>query len=239
MKKTIALAIFSSLLSAVASQAASTASDNASNTIYNDGNFSGDNGGTGFGSWSVSTTGSGGSYVGSSGAGTTSIAIYSSSGDSASANRAFTGGALVSGQTFSITIGNSSNINSGGEVGLNLLDGVSTVFTLKMVGGGSAWQLNNGGSDFGSGQNYAANTALTFAFTYNGSNNYSYTFGTGSGTNHTATNTLTNITGFRLYTNKQGSGENFGATSMSVVPEPTAAVLGSIGMLFLLRRGRR
>lgn len=230
-------------------QAAALADDNASNAPYADGWQSSDNGGSGFGAWALSVgTSGGGHYIGATGEGPDpSFGLFSggnNAGEQAFAERQFTGGALVAGQTFSIDLGNTGVDSGGGEIGLNLIDGTLSVFTLKFVGGQTNWQLNDGGSDFSSGQAFAANTELAFSFTYEGGNNYSYTFGSGSGSNFTANNTISGIDGFRLFTNEQGTGENFGANNMSVVPEPSTLAmygltgLAAVGVLLFKRRKR-
>jgi len=226
--------------------AAALASDTASNTAYDDGWQAGDNGGTGFGVWSFSTSGNGGSYLGATGLGDPTFGLFaggSGGSDLSSATRAFSGD-LLAGQTFSIDLGHSTNIANGGEVGILLTDGGSTVMTLKFVGGQTNWLLNDGGADFSSGQGYAANTALTFDFTFEGGNSYSYSFGSGSGSNFTANNTISGIDGFTIFSNNQGSGENFGADNMTVVPEASSLVLfgvfgASMGVVGFLRRKRR
>lgn len=236
MKKFILFSIASAVFSASAFSA-NLASDDGSQVAYGDGWQDGDNGGSGFGAWQLSQTGDGGRYVGGTAIGSDSFGLFSNTGTSL-ARRDFTGGALSAGDTFSIDLGHTSTIN--GEIGLNLLNGASTIFTLKFTGGDSAWDLNDGGVDFGSGQNYSANTSLSFTFTYEGGNNYSYTFGSGSGSNYTATNTISNITGFQLYNNGQGSGENFGANNISVVPEPStfALLAGLLGFIHVALRRR-
>lgn len=225
-------------ISCHSAMAASVALDNASNSPYGDGWQSSDNGGTGFGSWTLNATGNGGTYIGTTGQGTTSFGLFSGPSGTATASRLFTGGALGTGQTFSINLGHTANIATGNDIGLLLTSGGSTVFTLKFVGGLPNWLLNDGGSDFGSGQAYSPNNSIGFSFTYEGSNKYSYTFGSGSGTSFTATNTISGIDGFTLFNNNQGNGENLGANNMSIVPEPTAAAMGLIGAALLLRRRR-
>ena len=83
---------------------------------------------------------------------------------------------------------------------------------------------NNGGSDFNANQGWAANTSLTFTYTYdddNSSDTYSYTFGSGSGNNHNATNDISTIAGFQIFSNSHGGGNNFGFNNISVVSKYT------------------
>ena len=181
MKKILTTAALAAAMTSGAF-AASNASDNAGNSPYQPGNNWADssNGGTGFGAWSFSTTGSGGRYIGGSSLGATTFAIYSPDSSTSVANRPFTG-SLTAGQSFKVDIANTATIN--GEIGLNLMSGSNVRWTLKFVTGDTLWRINDGGSDFSSGQAYAANTALSLTFTYNGGSSYSYTFGTGSGNN--------------------------------------------------------
>ena len=86
----------------------------------------------------------------------------------------FTGGAMAVGDRFSVNLAHTQTID--GQIGLSLLSGTTARWTLKFVGGGANWLINDGGSDFGSGQAYAANTSLSFSFTYNGGSFYSYVF---------------------------------------------------------------
>ena len=184
------------------------ATDVETNAPYDDGFHNGDNGGSGFNAWVITTTGGGGSYAGSSGQSSNSLAIYTDATGTAVAKRTFTFGDMLPGHKLSIDIGHTATIN--GEIGINLLDGSSPVITLKFVNGDSNWLFNNGGSDFNAGQNYSANTSLTFTFTYEGGSNYSYTFGSGSGSNHTASNIISGIDGFQVYATNQGASQNVG-----------------------------
>ena len=192
------------------------ANDDASN--YGGTWTTGTDGGTGFGSWTLDSSG-GGSYVGSSGVGNPSLALWSNGfGNYSNAVRTFDS-PLQKGDTFSVDLGHTTTIN--GEIYLQLLDDGATVITLKFVGGGSDWLLNDGGSDFGSGQPYSANTSLTFTFTYNENGTYSYTFGSGSGSNYNAGNDISHINGFKFESNNQGSGQNFGINNLSITSKYT------------------
>ena len=226
------------------SLSASVASDNASTANYPGGTWTtGSNGGTGFGAWTLTATpngGSAGSYIGGTAIGNPAFGIYTSGNAAANmtAFRPFTGGGLTAGQSFGVTIGNTATIN--GQIGLSLMSGNNARWTLKFVSGQANWLLNDGGSDFGSGQAYAANTSLALTFTYNGGNSYSYTFGTGSGNNFTAGVVISNLDGVQFFSTDQGSGENMGINNLSVVPEPsTYALLGIAAFGFVAHVARR
>src|SRR5689334_17143483 len=80
------------------------ASDNASNAAYSDGWTTGDNGGTGFGAWTL-TDGDGGHYVGATGLGNNTFGLFNTfQTTTTDAVRPFTG-SLGAGQTFSIDLG--------------------------------------------------------------------------------------------------------------------------------------
>jgi hypothetical protein len=236
-------AVVGSLLITQTASAATNASDNGSNAAYSDSWVTGDNGGTGFGAWTLNsnggTAGFAGSYVGVTSQGSNSFGLYSGNDAAAFSNalRPFTGGALNSGQTFSVSLANTVTIN--GEIGLQLRSSGAARIVLKFVSGQTNWQLWDGGGDFSAGQAYAANTPLTFSFTYNGGNSYSYTFGTGSGNNFTATNDLTNINEVLFYNNNQGPDQNLGFNNLSVVPEPSTYALLGLGAAFGLWQIRR
>jgi len=250
MFKKIALGIASVSLIAGSLHAANLASDNASNSPYQPGNNwpTGSNGGTGFGPWSFAATGTADRYIGASGVGQDpSFGIFASNTtDTSSADRSFTGGALTAGQTFSLQLGASGVASGGGVVGLNLLDGTTPVFTFKFTGGGTVWALNDGGTDFDTNIPFSANTGISLAFTYNGGQSYTINISQGpntfSGPNFTANSTISNITGFRMFSNLQGVDENLGFNNLAVVPEPTTLSLlagpALLGAWFFIRRRR-
>ena len=248
MKKLL-VAVVASIAVSSGALAANNASDNASTANYPGGIWTtGSNGGSGFGSWTLTSTpagGSAGSYIGGTAIGNPSFGIYSSGNNAANmlANRPFTGGGLTPGQSFGVTIGNTVDISNPGQIGLSLMSGSSARWTLKFVGGGANWLLNDGGSDFSSGQAYAANTPLTLTFTYNGGSSYSYTFGTGSGNNFTASADISNLDGVQFFSTNQGANQNMGINNLSVVPEPSTyalLALSAVGLgAHLIRRRRR
>ena len=232
------------------SLSAGVASDNASTANYPGGTWTtGSNGGAGFGSWTLTSTPAGGfsgSYIGGTAIGSPAFGIYSGGNNAATmlALRPFTGGGLTAGQSFGVTIGNTPTINTGGQLGLSLMSGSSARWTLKFVGGGSNWLLNDGGgSDFSSGQAYAANTPLSLTFTYNGGSSYSYTFGTGSGNNFTAAADISNLDGVQFFSVNQGNDQNMGINNLSVVPEPSTYALLALSAVafggYVVRRRRR
>ncbi|PQJ74063.1 T9SS type A sorting domain-containing protein [Polaribacter gangjinensis] len=190
-----------------------TASDIAGN--YGGTWTNGSNQGSGFGTWvftnSVSNSGF---YIGGTGQGDPSFGIYSeNSGNFAAAQRNFSS-ALKMGEKISVNIGHTATIN--GEIFVQLLDDGAPVFTLKFVGGDDRWRINDGGSDFDSGQMYSANNSLAFTFSYNEDGTYSYSFGSGNGSNFTATNNISGINSIKFQTTNQGGGQNFGFNNLSI-----------------------
>jgi len=235
MKK-IALILAAASLAAAGAFGALPASDNASDSAYSDGWDTSDNGGFGFGAWTINFS-DGGKYIGATGQGDPSFGLFAFNSDPntsfAAADRSFTGGPLVAGDTFSLDLGHTGYQNAGGVSGINLLSGSTVVFTLKSVFGGTDWLLNDGSGDFSAGVADANNQSFHFSFTYNGGNNYSYTLGNFTQNNFTATSDLTNITGFRLFDAAQGGGENAGFNNFTLVPEPSSlALLAGPAILF-------
>ena len=220
--------------------------DQASNYV----NWGGDpslNEGFGFAPWTFDQatpdSGFAGRFIGSTATGDPSFGLFSgnNAGAFSSAFRAFDN-PLTAGDTFSVDIGHTPTIN--GEVGLNLINNGTIVFTLKFVGGGENWSINDGGADFGAGQAYAANTSLTFSFTYNGGNSYSYTFGSGSGNNFTATSDISSINEVGFYSVNQGTDQNFGINNLAVIPESSSIIMMGLaglaaGGLTVLKRRKQ
>ena len=253
MRKSLsAIASFALLaLGATVSHAANPALDTGTNYVVSGsfnpgvGNF-----GTGFGAWSFNQTGGGGSYLGTS-TGATGLpetdtwGLFAGSDSGVSSvDRPFTGGALATGQTVSVNMGIGGGVDNGGTVGINLLSGATPVFTLEFVGGGATWQLNDGGSNFGAtGIPFSANTTVSMSFTYEGANNYNINVVEGSGTytgvGFTASDTISDITGIRLFSVNQGGGDNAGFSDLTVVPEPATWAMLILGAPFVIGFARR
>ena len=241
MKKVLNLIVY--LASASAAFSVNVATDNAANSVYSDGWATGDNGGSGFGAWTITSSPNGGfsgTFIGNSVAGPANpdFGIYSGGNSNASllARRPFTGGAMAVGDRFSVNLAHTQTIN--GQIGLSLLSGTTSRWTLKFVGGGTNWLINDGGSDFSSGQAYAADTSLSFSFTYNGGSSYSYVFGAGSGNNYTATADISNIDGVQFFSTNQGADQNMTFNNLAV-PEPSSASLLTFALSGLLALRRR
>jgi hypothetical protein len=247
MIRKIAFGISMVALTAAGAFAAAPASDNAGNPPYSDGWQTTDNGGTGFTTWTFTTAGAGNHYIGATGDGANTFGIFAGggAGNSSSVDRSFAGGSLLSGETFSLTLG-ADAVATNGVIGLNLISSGSPVFTFKFTGGQSLWQLNDGGSDFNTNIPFASNTPITFSFKYNGGSSYDVVITEGtttySGIGFTAGNNISNITGFRVFSNAQGAGFNVGFNDLAVIPEPsTLSLLAApaiLGAIFFARRRR-
>ena len=241
----LALSAISLLSLAGTSSASTLASDNASNATYSGGQYGGLNGGTGFLAWSVTGSNNSnadafyGSYVGATGQGTTSFALYSgdvNTGAFANAVRPFDG-AFAAAQTFSADLGNTT-VGTNGLVGLSLQDsGGTTQFNLQS--NGATWSLVTGSTTINLGTD-TAGTSYHFTLTYNGGSGYSYTFtGATPGDNLTTTATINGIIQANFFDYQQGSNQNFGFNNLAIVPEPNTwaiVLLGVGGLAVVLRR---
>ena len=148
-------------------------------------------------------------------------------------------------------LGGLANFN---EIGLNILglksNSQTVVATLKFDDDFlSTLRMNDGGSDFSIGSlGYTESAIYDFTFSSAiGGSNYSWSVqqrggGAESGTDFTYSGsgtTLTNVSGVGFFwSGESGSGNDGFIDSVSVVPEPSAALLGGIGALLLLRRRR-
>ena len=222
------------------SRAAAVAGDNACNSPYGGTNWSsGQNGGTGFGAWSLFQSGngtssfftasasdngnncsSGGGINGSCGE---SWGEFASSGAVANARRTFTGspGALVVNQNFAFSIDNGYVNNSGGSIGLALENSSNnTVWEFLYVGGnnGGFYSINDGTGSNNTSVGYIE-SGLVVVFTVTSNATYSVTITPVGGSTTTVTGPLQNPAGgqaisqFRFYNNEPltGNGCNYNA----------------------------
>lgn len=140
------------------------------------------------------------------------------------------------------------------ELGLTIRglksNSATNLLTLKFTDANSGnVTLNSGGSDFNQGTfGYNGGSIYDFLFTSTvGSTQYSWsvnernTANTASGINFTYDDgsSLTNVSGLTFFWGANSGGGNDGLIDqVSVIPEPSAAILGAIGSLILLRRRR-
>jgi len=213
--------------------AASIASDNTCNSPYNGTNWTtGQNGGTGFGTWSLFPTGGGTSSFftasasdngggcssggGINGGCGVSWGAFAGSGAIANARRAFTGspGALQTNQSFAFSIDNGYVNNSGGSIGMALENSSNnTVWEFLYVGGntGGHYSINDGSGSNATTVGYLE-SGLFIVFTLTASTTYSVTVTPVGGSTTTVTGTLKNPVGgqsiaqFRFYNNEPLSG---------------------------------
>ncbi|HSP41320.1 MAG TPA: hypothetical protein VLO11_00475 [Luteolibacter sp.] len=148
--------------------------------------------------------------------------------------------------------------NDGGvtsELGLNLRDqNGNTLITFKFLDGAQngKLQVNDGGSNFAINDiTFATNNIYDFTFTSElGTNTYDFTvnrrgssesFSTPANTYFFTGGSMTSFEDVRFFmTAPSGSGNDgfLDSVSVTVIPEPSAALLGGLGMLALLRRRR-
>lgn len=201
--------------------------------------------GTGFGPWSLSSTGTGGRYIGGSGLGANTFGIFGGTSGTSTAIRPFDA-SLLAGETFKVQLGY-TGVSTGGEIGVNLWSGANWRLNLKFVGGQNSWQLSDGGSAFGSGLTWAGGspgTTLLFEFTRGSTGNqYSLKLTQGSqvynGVNNVSTSGVMSISRVEFYSNNQGNSENFGFNNLEIIPEPSSASLLTLALSGLLALRRR
>ncbi len=128
-------------------------------------------------------------------------------------------------------------ITNGNSVAVQFFDGATLAFEFKFNGGATFWQ-------FGDSNGFNQNTSSPF--TFNG-NNYQFeqtglhTYSFKVNGSQVASGTLAGSAGYvdsvRVLNSNSGSNVVFN-TLVYQVPEPTAALLGSLGLLAMLRRRR-
>ena len=233
-----------------AAPAAMLATDNASNyASWTDGS----NGGTGFGAWNLTNNNNNGTtlfsgyFLGDStagsgninGTGGTSFAMYANpNGAFAVASRAFGGGALTLGQTFSIQL--AVNFRNGGK-GINLLSGTTQVFNFNV--GGDDYNYKTGtSSTVSTGYAYSATSIFTISYNQTTATAGMFTISRAGDAPISQTFTASGVTSFQLYNSNTGDGgaqNNLYFNNLSVVPEPSAIALVAVGLTGLVVARRR
>lgn len=249
MKTKLTSIIFTSFALAAFSHAATIGVNNAS--ALSGGWNDGDNTnvlGTPFGNWSLSAVDNGGFagfFAGSSidvgggniDSGGQSFGIYGNAGGVANASMPLNS-SLATGQTLSFDLAvNFRNGNKGVDV---------------FAGGLKAFNLNIGSDDYivsdaatgnGSlGDDYSADTVFTLSFNQISAAEGLWEITRSGGVTSTTSGTYTGaISSLGLYVvdTEGGDPNNLYANNFTVVPEPSSALLGGIGVLVLLRRSRR
>lgn len=184
------------------------------------------NEGCGFGAWTLTSGGSGGSYLGGTGLGASTFGIYSG-GDGAgnyfTARRDFIEDMPV-GSIFGVSLGY-TGVSNGGSIGISLFSNNNFRLTFKFVGGDSFWVINDGGSDFATTIPWDDNAPLSFAFTRGSGNVYSLaitqsaiTYNAG---NYTAITGTMDIDRIDIFTTGQGGGNNLGFDHLSIKSDPS------------------
>ncbi|MFH0953835.1 MAG: PEP-CTERM sorting domain-containing protein [Verrucomicrobiota bacterium] len=261
-KSLVSVLVF--LVSCAMAFAANTASDNASDAVYNDAWTTGDNGGTGFGSWTLGgafnsfwigdSTLNGNPPTPNEGINVSgeSFGLWSYTNGSGLAEgvRSFTGGALAVGQVFKISMDNGW-IDSGipGTVGVALQNSSGeNLWEWYFVGGGPSYQINQNGGAVNSGYAYTER-GIALSFGLVGSTNFVLDVtGPQWGTSSFTGSLLSAASGesvdrFRVFSANASPGGSanwdFFVNSMEVIPEPgTLGLVGAAlaGLLIFRRR---
>lgn len=185
------------------------------------GSFQGDSGGNGDGA--------------GAGAGNPAWGFYANSGQSSAGVWNLAGGSLTVGQELGIDFDNGF-INNGSQVGIEFRNGSSVGLSIFFTGGASFYQVFRNGGVVNSTEGFTDN-GFTVRVESTGTATYALNFGSFSQTG-TFGNGVTAIDNIRVFnSNAGGSGAfNVFANNITVVPEPASALLGSLGILALLRR---
>lgn len=236
--------------------AAAVAYDDASNSVY-DTWESGDNGGTGFGGWVLTSSTSSGTFVGSSqtnGAGTEgnidiggrSWGLYANSGNTSDAVRTFSVGGLnasnvlAPGESFQISF--DTGYIDGGTVGFALQNAsFANRLEVYFVGGDPSYTVNVGGTPFSTGVGFSS-AGITIKYTQLASDGWTLDVGgTTILSSTTAPVAASDISQVRLFNFNAGPGQSHDQyfNAMSVVPEPAAAAMMVAGAGVLAFRRRR
>ncbi|OGV42586.1 MAG: hypothetical protein A2X46_04795 [Lentisphaerae bacterium GWF2_57_35] len=250
------LAVATVLVSIATANASLIGADHAGN--YGGSWNTGSNGGTNFGAWSISASGTAGTFIGDpaaagiAGMNAASFGMYANPngpGNYVNADRAFGGGAMVADDVFSLVWGVNWDSDGTGNKGFNLYSGGAggTQLININMGGSSAITYDIGGGAQPLFNNYGVNGML-FSFWYLGGNQLRLQV-TGRDGVESFDQTL-NLAGspdsFRLYASDLATGDqrqpyvnDFSMTH--TVPEPGSLALIGLGIagVLIARRMRK
>ena len=241
---TILLSLAACTAAADRAAALIVAADDASQVTYDDGWSAGDNGGSGFNSWSFvgreNGSGFGGGFI--AGSGSSSIGsglsneafgVYGNNGGVGAAVRPFSTPVLV-GRVFSIDMDN-QGIDTGGTVGFSLRNAAgNNLAEFYFVGGQSNYTVNGSGVS-GTTPGYTTD-GLKLSFVLTSANSFTLTMDSlanGVGVDNTATGNLLGnadqtITNLRLFNANGGQDVFFNNLTISAVPEASSIVFGCL-----------
>lgn len=177
------------------------ASDHAANAAYTDGWEASDNGGTGFGAWTLNGADQAGFFVGTDGWG-----LWSHEGGFlAEAIRAL-GSPLAVGQTLEARIENGWIWEAGGSIGIAFRDsGGATLWEMYFNGGDTNYNTSAGQTDIG-----WTDAGIDIAFTLTGAGAYSAVLTPVGGTPRTVTGTVAGtIADLRVWSYNNGTADEF------------------------------
>ncbi len=237
------LAAVAALLCAANCQAGVIASDNAANSPYAIGaSFGGQNGGAGFGSWSVVNNLSGGNFISSSNWNSITpwFDIYNSSyptGNQTTATRSLNT-VLAVGDTLSFDFVLNS-LASNGSAGFYFSDSANNgLFTFYQPGGSSASGTivdANGSNNLGVSYNYQTVDSVSFTLT----SPTGYNFDVNNILVHSGTisDATGGIAGLNFFVNQGGNASDLQFTNLQVTA-PAAAAIPAPASFGLLLAGR-
>ena len=229
----ILLALLTLTLS-ITTRAAAPASDDASATVYDNGWQSSDNGGSGMGAWTLSTSGTAGHFIANCDIAVSSRCwgMYARDGGLSDAVRSFNSD-MSAGEVFTMDMDNGS-VQSGGTVGFGLLNNSGeNLLEFYFVGGGSNYTVDDAAGDKSSGVGFT-NTGLRIEITLTSSSTYYMAI------TNLATSSVTRFAGalknpaggqairqLRLFNANAGIGSSYDAffNSITLASGPTAGSL--------------
>lgn len=247
VSKLLALSALATLAIAGISQtthAALVASDNAGNLPYTlNASFSGQNGGNGFGAWSV-TNNSGGDFINSVNWGgiTPWFDIYNTGGNQTTATRPLNG-VLSSGETLSFDLVLNS-AQSGSSVGFFLGDSNNNgLFTFYQSGGGTLGNVVDSTGATSGVVAYNYQTVDQMAFTLTSATTYDFYVNNTLAHSGTISDATGGVAQLNFFDNNGGSNSDVQFTNLSInstpLPATFALVLAGGIALATMRLNRR